>query len=295
VGFFVSYNSAGKGEGRPREALFHAFLDRYFPYKVPDTPAVATTKADAEKVAGRYLSSRRGDTTLFWVLNAIGQTNVTANPDGTISASGMNGLNGKPLKFREIGPMLFRDVDGQAMLGFKHDQDSDREIMAIDFPFMVFEKDHWYESSSLNNFIIITSLSVFVLTLIFWPVGALIRRHYGRKLELGPRERQIRLLVRAVCILDLAMVVGFVTFFSIAMKDIGMLSPSYNGWLRLFQLFGWLGVTGTLVAIYNVLRAWSTQGRWLWSKLGDLVLALACIGFAWYALFWNLLNLSLKY
>lgn len=295
VGFFVSYNSAGKGENRPRESLFHAFLDRYYPYQVPDTPALATAKEDAAKVAGRYLSSRRGDTTLFWVLNAIDQLNVVANPDGTISASALKDLNGKPQKFREIAPMLYREVDGQDMLGFKHDQDSGRDIMAIDFPFMVFEKDHWYEKSSLANFIIITSLSVFVLTLVFWPVGALIRRHYGRQLELGPRERQTRFLVRVVCILNLAMVLGFVIFFSMAMKDIGMMSPKYNGWLRLFQLFAWLGVIGTLVAIYNALRSWSTPGRWIWSKLGDLLIALCCIGFAWYALFWNLLNLSLKY
>src|SRR5438270_595042 len=32
VGFFISYNSAGKGETRAREAVWHAFLDRYFPY-----------------------------------------------------------------------------------------------------------------------------------------------------------------------------------------------------------------------------------------------------------------------
>lgn len=295
VGFFVSYNSAGKGEISPREALFHAFLNRYFPYQVPDTPAVANAKADAEKVAGSYINSRRGDTTLFWVLSAIGQAKVVANSDGTISVNEMKGLNGKPKKFREIAPMLFREVDGQDLLGFKHDQDSDREIMAIDFPFMVFQKDRWYEASSLNTFIIVASLSVFVLALVLWPVGALIRRHYGRKLEIGARERRTRLLVRIVCILNLAMVLGFVIFFSIAMKDIGMMSPKYNVWLRLIQLCGWLGVIGTLVAIYNALRSWSTPGRWLWSKLGDAVIALACIGFAWYALFWNLLNLSLKY
>jgi CubicO group peptidase (beta-lactamase class C family) len=295
VGFFVSYNSAGKGENRPREALFHAFLDRYFPYQVPNEPALATAKADAEKVTGRYLTSRRADTTLFWVLNALGQTKVTANPDGTISASGMNDLNGQPEKFREVAPMIFREVDGQDMLGFKHDQDSGRDIMAIDFPFMVFEKDHFYESSSLNNFIIITSLSVFVLTLVFWPVGALIRRHYGRKLEITARERRTRLLVRIVCVLDLAMVAGFLVFFSFAMKDIGMMSPAYNGWLRLFQFFGWLGVIGTVIALYNALRSWTAPGRWLWSKVGDAVIALACVGFAWYALFWNLLVLSLKY
>jgi CubicO group peptidase (beta-lactamase class C family) len=31
IGFFISYNSAGKGDIRAREAVWHAFLDRYFP------------------------------------------------------------------------------------------------------------------------------------------------------------------------------------------------------------------------------------------------------------------------
>ncbi len=35
LGFFVSYNSAGKGESSPRITLWHAFLDRYFPYQPP--------------------------------------------------------------------------------------------------------------------------------------------------------------------------------------------------------------------------------------------------------------------
>ena len=30
LGFFVSYNSAGKGEGSPRTILWQSFLNRYF-------------------------------------------------------------------------------------------------------------------------------------------------------------------------------------------------------------------------------------------------------------------------
>ena len=35
VAFFVSYNSAGKGDISPRTALWQHFLDRYFPYTPP--------------------------------------------------------------------------------------------------------------------------------------------------------------------------------------------------------------------------------------------------------------------
>jgi len=59
VGFFVSYNSAGKGEISPRGMLWQSFLDRYYPY----TPSAASTSAataaaDGREVAGDYLVSR---------------------------------------------------------------------------------------------------------------------------------------------------------------------------------------------------------------------------------------------
>ena len=294
VGFFISYNSAGKGEISPRTAVWEQFLDRYFPYHPAEPPTISSAPADGREVAGRYLNTRRADTTLFRVFSAVGQTKVSVNPDGTISVDALKDLNGEPKKFHEIGPMLFQEVGGQDLIGFKHD--SGRLVMAVGaYPFMVFQKATWSENSAFNMFVIIGGIVVFVLTLLLWPVGALIRRHYGRKLELQPGERRRRLLVRIVCILDLACLAGFVIFFSVAMKDIGLLSPRYNIWLRLVQLFGWLGVIGTLLAIYNAFRSWTTSNRWLLSRIGDTLIALACLGFVWFAFAWNLLVLSLRY
>src|SRR5437764_2299467 len=55
VGFFVSYNSAGKGELSLRTALWGKFLDRYFPYEAPAAQRVPTEAADAREVVGRYM------------------------------------------------------------------------------------------------------------------------------------------------------------------------------------------------------------------------------------------------
>jgi hypothetical protein len=180
------------------------------------------------------------------------------------------------------------------MVGFK--QDSGRLVMAAGaYPFMVFQKARWFETSSLNMFLIIGALVVFALTLILWPIGGLIRRHYGRKLQLERVERRVRLLVRIVCTLDIVFVAALVIFFTAGLKDIGILSPKYNGLLRLIQLVGWLGVIGTIVALYNVVRSWTTPGRWLWAKVGDTVITLACLGFVWFVFAWNMLALSLRY
>jgi len=294
VGFFISYNSAGKGEISPRTAVWEQFLDRYFPYQPAEPATISRAAADGREVAGRYLNTRRGDTTLFRAFSAVGQAKVFVNADGTISVDALKDLNGQPKKFHETGPMLFQEVGGQDLLGFKHD--SGRLVMAVGaYPFMVFQKARWFENSGFNMFVIVGGVVVFVLTLLLWPIGALIRRHYGRKLELERGERLVRLLVRIACILDLACLVGFVIFFTVAMKDIGLLSPRYNGWLRLIQLSGWLGIIGTVLAIYNAWRSWATSNRWLWSKIGDTLIALACLGFVWLACAWNLLKLSLRY
>src|SRR5437588_12853216 len=48
LGFYVSYNSLGKGEGRPREWVWHQFLDCYFPYTPPSGVSPADAKPDAQ-------------------------------------------------------------------------------------------------------------------------------------------------------------------------------------------------------------------------------------------------------
>src|SRR5438132_960996 len=57
VGFFISYNSAGRGETSPRTTLWEALLDRYFPYSPPSEPTLASAKEDAKTVSGKYMLS----------------------------------------------------------------------------------------------------------------------------------------------------------------------------------------------------------------------------------------------
>jgi CubicO group peptidase (beta-lactamase class C family) len=294
VGFFVSYNSAGKGEVRAREAVWHAFLDRYYPIQLPQEPPVATAAQDADTVSGRYLSSRRSETTILSVLNAAGEVKVFRNEDGTISAADLKDMSGDPIKFREIGPMMFRDVNDQDRLAFKRDG-SGNLVGVIDFPFMVVQRAPWYANSALQLPLIIGSLIVIVLTVLLWPVMALLRWHYAKPLTLTPQQRRLRLLVRLVCVAFIVFFAAYLGFFTAALKDIGMLSPKGNPWLRLIQLMGWLGVLGTLIALYNAARSWQEPARWLWSRIGDTLIALACLGVIWFVFTWNMLHWSLKY
>jgi len=294
LGFFISYNSAGKGEISAREAVWHAFLDRYFPIELKDGSPVSTAKSDAEQVSGRYIVSRRSQDNILSVLSVAGEFNIVPNEDGTISSKDLKDMNGEPKKFREIGPMMFRDVNDQDRLGFKKDE-SGNTVAVIDFPFMVFQKASGWENSAFQLPLVICSLVVLLLTVLLWPIAALIRRHYVKPLIMTSAQKRLRLLVRLACIAFILFFLGYVAFFSLALKDIALLSPKGNPWLRLIQLLGWLGVLGSLVAIYGAIRSWQDSTRWLWSRIGDTLIALSFVGVICFVFTWHLLHWSLMY
>ena len=76
LGFFISYNSAGKGEGRARKRCGTPFSTADFPYEVPKADPVTTSAQDIQNVSGHYIVSRRADTTIMKVLNVVGEAKV---------------------------------------------------------------------------------------------------------------------------------------------------------------------------------------------------------------------------
>lgn len=295
VGFFVSYNSRGKAEISPRDALWHQFMDRYFPYEPPVGVAVANAAEDAKIVSGRYIVSRRMESNFLAVLTPLQQLKVSpSSSDNTVIASELKDLNGKPKHFREIGPLLFRDVNGQNRIAFKRD-DSGRLVLVIDYPFMVFQYASWYESSAFNLVVICGALGVFLLTLVLWPITYFVRRHYAQTPKLSPTLGKLRTWVRVVCAVDLIFVAVFVTVVLLSEKYLSIFSSKMDIWFHLLQLLGWLGVLGGLVMLWNAIESWRYQERGLWSKLGDTLIVLAAVGFTWFVTYWNMLHWNLRY
>ncbi len=294
AGFFVSYNSPGRAEIDPRGLLFEKFMERYFPAPASNEPTLASAAQDAASVAGTYEVSRRFETNVLAVTTVLGETKVTVNPkDNTISMV-FKGLNQQPLHFREISPMVFREVDGHAKIAFVNDA-TGRRVAYIDYPFMVFQQvNNTFDKQTVNYVIIGFSLCVIALTLLLWPVGAMIRKHYGKPLALEPPAKRLRMLVRLVCFGVLIFVVGLLIFVSKTSNPSG-LSERGDLWLHLLQIVGLLTGLGALIAIYNSLKSWGDSQQWFWNKIWNTFLALACVGFFWFIYHWHLLNFHLSY
>ena len=293
VGFFISYNSGGKGEVSPRSMIWEAFLDRYFPFTPTDEPTLESAKDDAKAVSGNYMVSRRSDTSFLKVATILGGTDVAARDDGTIEIPSLTEPNGNPKRWREVAPMTFRDVNGQDLAIFKPDADGVMQLI-LPYPFMVFKRVGTWENSKILLPVVGVSLLIMLLLLLLTPIAWLVRRHYGRTLELTPLQRKLRIGIWIVFALDLMFVAAFVGLITYAMSHIDILSDSGNKWFWLIQLVGVLGAIGTLLVLFNAVNAWF-GGRRIWGKLQATLLALACVGFLWFVYVGNLLVFRSNY
>jgi len=149
VGFFVSYNSAGKGEVSNREAVWHAFLDRYFPHQVPQANLVSTVASDVQSVAGHDIVSRRSESNFLKVVTIAEEMKISPNSALTISTPELKERSGEPKKFREICSASLSRRERAGPAGFQA-RCFGNLVEVIDYPFMVFQKAPWYENSALD-------------------------------------------------------------------------------------------------------------------------------------------------
>lgn len=289
VGFFVSFNSAGDGKHSLRGPLFDAFLDRYFPYTPPPPQKIADPKADADQITGFYEGSRRFENSFLSVLNPVGNVKVSRNDDNTISVDILKWPNDQPMKLEEIEPFLYREVHGQAKVGFRKDARG-RWQFQIDYPFFIFQKVGFLDSKYFNIFLLVFGFTMVVLTVILWPVGALIRRHYQKPLDLTPDQKRVRLVVRIVCLLFLALLVGWVVAISMLDNISGL--NSLPPWIIVLSLLGVICIIGTILVCVSGIRMIRAPGIWFWTRLHGVLLALGCLCLVWFVLVWKLANFN---
>jgi CubicO group peptidase (beta-lactamase class C family) len=296
LGFFVSYNSGGNGKGSGRTLLWEKFLDRYFPYTPPALARSADAKTQAQKVSGNYLVSRREDTHFLRLLYLLEQTKVYPSPtdEGAVEISALTDFNQKPKAWEPIGNGVFREVHGQEKVVFQKDP-LGRDELVTEYPFFDFFRPPAHLDAKLFLPAAIVTLVILVLAVILWPIGGWVRRHYGRRLDLPPGERRLRFWTRLVCLIDVALVTGYAIVIIKGLEDLDLLTPKTDPILHFFQALAALALVGTLIALVNAVIAWGSRQRGIWSKLGETLILLACVGMAWIILAGRLLHVGPSY
>ncbi|MGH8112847.1 MAG: serine hydrolase domain-containing protein [Rhodanobacteraceae bacterium] len=301
VGLFISFNSAGKPPNGTAESvrtsLFHAFLDRFYPYTVPRQPTAATAKRDAARVSGWYWASRRENSGLR-VLWLLGQVHVAALPNGEITISMLKEPNGALTHWREIGPLTYRAVNGQSRVRFVTNPDgSIRWWVTDDFPpIEVFQPVGGLEQHGWFALLTPIALAVFVLTLLVWIIGAIARRRFNRKLGLALYQSHLRLASRIGVILLLAVTVGWLGLLAWFSQPTSLMhSGGLPAWLVVLFVLGVLGIIGAIATVgESVWRIARGPGGVL-CRAGEALLALCAIYGIWVILAYGLANFNLHF
>lgn len=299
IGMYVSFNSAGVGPAvhNIRGNLFEQFADRYLPGPTLDGKLDEKTTAEhARLMTGIYENSRRMDSSFFSLLGLAGGIKVMANPDHTISVSMARNLAGAPIKWREVEPFVWRDVDGGSLLSA---QVKDGQVVRFSFdglsPFMMFDRTPASRSPGwLMPAVVIGLISLF-LTSLAWPVSALVRRHYRVPYRLEGDDAKAHRWIRIAATAVVAIFIAWATTAGMMMSNLALLTDSMDPWLWLLQLLSLIVFVGS--AALGVWNAWVVlrSTRTWYAKAWAVVLALALLVMLWVALTFHLIAFDVNY
>jgi hypothetical protein len=299
VGLFVSMNSSGK-EGAShqiRSALFEEFTDRYLPGPTPDGQVDPKTAAEhAHMMAGIYDNSRRADSTFFSLLNMAGPIKVVANDDGTIGVSIADALAGGPVKWHEIEPFVWRQVNGENLLAAEV---KDGRVARFTFgelsPFMVFEPVSAGKSPGWLLPALVAGLLALLLTSLAWPVSALVRRHYGVPYRLSGEDAKAHRWIRLAATAAIAAWIAWGVTVTMMMSDLSLLTSSLDGWLWILKLLSVIVFLGAAaVGVWNAIVVVRSTRKW-YAKVWAVVLAFGLLITLWVAFAFHLLSFSVNY
>ena len=299
VGFYVSFNSLGKegAAGGLRGALFDDFADRYFPAADSSNAGVdeKTSAAHAALLQGNWENSRGSQSSFLSAVGLFGQTKASVNDKGELVVP-FQGLNGKPRNWVETSPFLWRDKDSHERLAAKV-VDGKAVRFSIDgiSPFMVFDRVPWYQNAAWLLPLLYCALGALILTAVFWPITAIVRRRFGASLALGPDALRAYRFSKIGSIL-IAAALGLWALTVIRMfSDFKNLGDGFNSNIRLAQGFGILAfLVGTIFILLNLRAVWSGTRRWP-AKVWSIVLLLsACIAL-WVAFAFHLIGFGVYY
>ena len=288
VGIFINVNSAG-GQGAAhvlRAALLRAFADRYFPGPAPSgqvAPDIA--KAHAAMMAGTYLNSRGSHSNWASIVDFLGETKVAALPDGEIVVSGLTGVNGQPIKWKEIAPFVWKDVNSPQLLAAVVENGKVVRIANGDYaPIMVFDRAPAATSVAWLMPALLAAIVVLLLTAVFWPVTALVRRKYGAPFALAGDEAMSYRAARAGAVATVAVGLGWTLIVMVGLKSLDFFGPAAAPWLLILGLLGPLLLLGALAAaVWDAWMVWTHRRGWRsWlARLWSVALALSVLVSLW--------------
>ena len=260
--------------------FFKAFVDWRFPQR---KHVLKKAEADElERFAGVYRPTRFPHDTFVRVAAVAGAFEVTVDDDHLVT------MGSTPRHWYASGPLQFREKGKSATIVFRESADGDvTHFFMSDVPVVAFERAPTLEDPELVTVIAGGSFAVMAAALLFWPIAAMLRWHYGVSLT---RDQRVPGSGRWAGWLAALVLVGFtislVAIMSSPMKVVYGLTAGERAifWLPI------LACAFAVLALFGAIRAWRSGRGSLLGRTAFTGLVVAIGLFLWQLQSWNLLG-----
>ncbi len=139
-------------------------------------------------------------------------------------------------------------------------------------------------------------LAALLLTVVFWPITAIVRRRYRARLELSSREVSVYRAGKIGALLMLAAFSAWAISIISMFSDLNKTTEAFDPVLHFDQIFGFLAFVGGFVLIlWNLWTVWTVGNRRWPAKLWSIVLALSGLVVLWVAFAFHLISWGVNY
>jgi hypothetical protein len=205
---------------------------------------------------------------------------ISAPGDGTLNLS----MEGFDLRFVEVAPLYFRQVDGFTSLVFFEDKRGHITGFYADIaPQYAAQRAPWYEQSSFNMLLVMVSVLLFISMLIVAPIQAIINRR--RSGETRSASRTARWILVAISFLNLVFLFGMLFGYH-PPSELHSVALS----IKLLLTTTVMSALLTAGALVYIVLAWKNRYWGVASRLYYTLVTVAALAFVWFLNQWNLLG-----
>jgi CubicO group peptidase (beta-lactamase class C family) len=297
VGFFVSLNSTGtNGRGIP-EQIIQAFIDRYFPANSVENGPISSQSKDGDLVQGYYQASTRSDSTILRFTSLAQQLNVTADTNGVLTIDLLKDSRGSATRWQEVAPLIYREMNGERMIGFRHGSNEQISDLVPPWPVAVFQKVSLTQSRPFIFWLVVPAFGLVVITALLFPVAVIVRWRYKKPLfESNAGAKVLYFFTRLWCLIITALAVAVYLLLSSVIGNLSQVSSSQDRWLNTIHWLAWIGLGGGVIvmgiaAFYFLIGQYGT----VLNRLHTLLLFAAAGVLLWFGQTYHFMDSSLRF
>jgi hypothetical protein len=138
-------------------------------------------------------------------------------------------------------------------------------------------------------------LIALTLTVLAWPVSAMVRRHYGVAYGLTDADARAHRMIRITSLVVLVMSLLWLFTITKMLSNFDWVAPGMDSWIIFLRLLSYIVfILGAAIALWNAFVVLGSKRRW-WAKLWSVLLALSCLTLLYVATVFHLVGYTANY